>query len=96
VKADFANRWHTNAHYVVEGRPFSSVNAILRIAREKGYNGSVPAFTARIKAGKNTWEQLAKPINKARARVTRERYKKKVNEMRDFIAALDVRKKERL
>jgi hypothetical protein len=78
------NQFSFGAHWIVEGESFATIAAMFRRAEQKGFKGSLSAFTARVKRlqgkGRLTWNQLLKPLserwkslNESRARAITQR-----------------------
>ena len=81
-------------HIVIEGRNFTGLNHVLRVAQAHGFSGSASTMATRLKKGIDTWKELLKPTNERRATAIRERNIRHKQEMTDLIATLDARKKE--
>lgn len=86
------------SRWVIDGDGFSCVAGAYAVAKLKGARLTLGGFTARLKAGEVTWDELIRPskngdqASKIKAcKATRQR---KRDEMAALIASLDKRKRD--
>ena len=87
-------------HFKIEGKEFPSIQAVYNAAKRfHGYNGECNTIQKRLKAGANTWSEVAKKLPRKQVRTVKKikaslnvKYWKKLNEMAEVIRELDERK----
>lgn len=84
-------RGYERAHYLIDGRGFTSLDKVYREARARGWHGSDVALLNRIRAGSTTWAELLAPLENQNARGHRAG---KRDEIAEAIAAVDERKRQ--
>lgn len=80
--------------YVVDGVRYSCVFTVWKEAVARGFNGCEATIGKRLKAGKTTFAEIARPVNKLMAVGGKNSQLSKRREIADAIAALDARKAE--
>lgn len=87
-----SNKQHTK--YIVEGENFADARSVWNIAKLKGFTGSEASIYRRLAEGKNTWEQLIKPVNEKKSIKARNYRKTSQAAAHAACIAIDQRKKE--
>lgn len=86
-------------HYLIDGRRFPTAWSVFAAAKEAGFDGTFSTIInrlARLRTSTEpvTFADIAKPTDKQRAKIRKQRYAKDKAEIVNAVAALDARKRE--
>lgn len=80
---------------LVDGIVYRSESALLRAAKERGFEGSMASLRARLKKGADTWAILSPRCVRSGGKEARKiRKQKQLDECAKAMARIDARKKE--
>jgi hypothetical protein len=85
--------FHITCHFEIDGDQHESAKAVFRLAKERGFKGSLATIETRLKNGARTWDELAsnpKQILRDRGKAGADAYaKKRAAEKAEIQAIMD-------